>query len=101
MRRCSAAVAANIAEACGRSHRQEAIQFLNIAMGSACELRYHLLLAGDLGYLGTHAQQTLLVDLDHGQRVLARYMHRLARPGTDSMHPSAFAVPAKRSMRRS
>ena len=51
LRRCSASIPANIAEGCGRSGEAELARFMLIAMGSASELEYHLLLLRDLGYL--------------------------------------------------
>lgn len=51
IRRCSASVAANIAEGCGRKGNAELHRFLQIAAGSASELDYHLLLARDLRFL--------------------------------------------------
>ncbi|MGH2606931.1 MAG: four helix bundle protein [Anaerolineales bacterium] len=64
MRRASVSVAANIAEGSGRSGRRELLQFLNLALGSASELQYHLLLARDLGLIGGHPHQVM------GQRVV-------------------------------
>ena len=51
MRRAAASIAANIAEGCGRDGPRELARFLRIAMASACELEYHLLLAADLEML--------------------------------------------------
>jgi len=51
MRRASASVPANLAEGGGRPHRGEFRRFVGIAKGSIAELRYHLLLARDLGYI--------------------------------------------------
>jgi four helix bundle protein len=55
IRRSSTSIPANIAEGCGRDGRAEFSRFLNIAMGSASELEYHLLLANDLNILGEQA----------------------------------------------
>ena len=49
IRKCSASVAANIAEGCGKGGNAEFQRFLNISAGSASELDYHLLLSRDLG----------------------------------------------------
>ncbi len=51
MRRCSASVAANIAEGCGRTGDGEFHRFLNTAAGSAVELEYFLLLSRDLSFI--------------------------------------------------
>ncbi len=50
MRRAAASIPANIAEGCGRSGNPELLYFLNVSLGSASELQYHLLLAKDLGF---------------------------------------------------
>ena len=51
LRRCSASIPANLAEGCGRSGDAEFARFCSIAMGSASELEYHLLLAKDLNLI--------------------------------------------------
>lgn len=48
LRRCSSSISANLAEGCGRNGDAEFARFCSIAMGSASELEYHLLLAKDL-----------------------------------------------------
>jgi four helix bundle protein len=48
LRRCSSSIPANLAEGCGRNGDAEFARFCSIAMGSASELEYHLLLAKDL-----------------------------------------------------
>ena len=40
-----------MAEGCGRDTEPEFNRFMQIAMGSACETEYQLLLARDLGYI--------------------------------------------------
>jgi four helix bundle protein len=45
IRRSAASIPANLAEGCGRNGNAEFARFCSIAMGSASELDYHLLLA--------------------------------------------------------
>ena len=50
VRRSAASITTNVAEGCGRSGEAELARFLNIAMGSASELEYQLLLARILSF---------------------------------------------------
>ena len=51
MRRSATSVPTKIAEGCCRDSSPDSARFLQIAIGSAGELEYQLLLACDLGYL--------------------------------------------------
>ena len=51
LRRACFSIPTNIAEGCGRNGAGEFAHFLEIAMGSAKETEYLLLLSRDLGYL--------------------------------------------------
>ena len=51
VRRCSSSIPANIVKGCGKNSKNDFGKFLNIALGSANETEYFLLLAKDLGYL--------------------------------------------------
>ena len=53
LRRSASSIPANIVEGCGHSSQPEFARFLQMAGASALELTYHLLLARDLGALGT------------------------------------------------
>jgi four helix bundle protein len=76
--RCAAlSIPANIVEGCGRGTQAEFRRFLYIAMGSARELDYHLLLAHDLGYLSDPKHHELARDLDEIQRMLNAFIQRL------------------------
>ena len=70
MRRCSSSVAANIAEGCGRRGNAEFARFLGMAMGSASELEYFLLLARDLEYLLPVSYEVLSKDVGEMRRML-------------------------------
>ena len=63
IRRCSASIAANIAEGCGRRGEGEFHRFLQIASGSASELDYHLILSHDLGFLKKGDYERLATNL--------------------------------------
>ena len=53
LRRAAMSMGSNLAEGCGRRTSSELAHFVRIAMGSASELDYQLLLSRDLGYLKT------------------------------------------------
>ena len=76
-RRAAVSIPANIAEGCGRDTQNELRRFLYVAVGSARELDYHLLLAHDLNYLSAEAHGELLQDLDEIQRMLNALIQRL------------------------
>jgi four helix bundle protein len=75
-RRAAASVAANIAESGGRVSRADRARFLHIALGSARELEYHLILAHDLNYLDAEAARTQLQAVDEVQRMLSAWIFR-------------------------
>ena len=51
LRRATISIGANLAEGCGRRTSPEFACFIRIAMGSASELDYHLMLCRDFGFL--------------------------------------------------
>jgi len=59
LRRASSSIPANLAEGCGRTGDAEFSRFCSIAMGSASELEYHLLLGKDLGHIKAKDYQEL------------------------------------------
>jgi four helix bundle protein len=59
IRRSSMSIPTNIAEGCGRGSDADFAHFLQIAMGSACETEYQLLLSKDLGFIHPDEYSTL------------------------------------------
>ena len=85
MRRCSASIPANIAEGCGRRGNGEFHRFLTIAMGSASELEYHLLLSHDLGFLGLEKFDALTAQVQEIKKMLASLIRRVDAERNRSM----------------
>jgi len=85
IRRSCESIPANIAEGCGRAGGSELARFLQIAMGSASELEYHLLLAHDLHLLNGTEYGRLEQDVTEVKRMLAAFIQQLhgKRPNTD------------------
>jgi four helix bundle protein len=71
IRRAASSVAANIAEGCGLGTDGGMRRSLFIALGSAKELDYHLLLACDLGYLTNEARDSLHAQITEVERMLS------------------------------
>ena len=77
IRRSASSIPANIAEGCGRSGDAELHRFLNIALGSASELQYHLLLSHDLGFLDELTYDPLADEVSEIKRMLASFIRKL------------------------
>ena len=77
IRRASASIPTNIAEGCGRSTAADFARFLQIAMGSASELEYQLLLAYDLDFLGPSEYESLTHKTVEVKKMLASFIKKL------------------------
>lgn len=81
IRRASSSVGANIAEGCGRDTAADFGRFLHIAMGSASELEYHLLLARDLGHISEDDFLTVSDSAAEVKKMLTGLIQRLRSEG--------------------
>jgi four helix bundle protein len=81
MRRAAASVPSNIAEGCGRSSQADLARFLHIALGSASELDYLLLLARDLRLMNERKHVELVGAVQEVKRMLARLIARVKGDG--------------------
>lgn len=77
LRRASASIAANLAEACGRESDGDKRRFVEFAAGSACEVEYHLLLAYDLGLILEEHYRDLDLQINEGKKMLGAFGRRL------------------------
>ena len=77
MRRASVSIGANIAEGCCRGSDGELGRFLQIAMGSASELEYEVLLARDLSLLQEGEHIRLTDEVTEVKRMLAALICKL------------------------
>jgi four helix bundle protein len=77
IRRSSMSVPTNIAEGCGRFTDADFARFLQMAMGSASETEYQLILARDLGFLPHSAYEKLHFDVEEVKRMLASLLRTL------------------------
>lgn len=81
IRRSAASMGANIAEGCGRGTARDFARFVQIALGSASELEYELLLASDLGLLSGTTYAALESSLVSVKRMLTGLVRRLMADG--------------------
>lgn len=77
MRRASASIPANIAEGCGKESDADFCRYIQIAMGSASEVDYHLILARDLGFLAESDYQQLNDQTQEIKRMLIGFIKKL------------------------
>jgi four helix bundle protein len=77
VRRCVSCITANIAEGCGRGSDADFSRFIQIAIGSTCELECHLILACDLKFLKLNEYDKIYVSLNEVRKMLIALNQRL------------------------
>jgi four helix bundle protein len=77
IRRACSSIPANIAEGCGRDRDTQLARFLGIAMGSASEPEYHLLLAHDLNLPSNTEYKELTGEVTEVKRMLTSFIQKL------------------------
>ncbi|MEM6317242.1 MAG: four helix bundle protein [Bacteroidota bacterium] len=77
IRRAAISVPSNIAEGCGRDSDPQLKNFLNIAIGSICELETQVYLAFDLEYLNQTATDMLVNEITIIRKMMMSFQKRL------------------------
>lgn len=77
LRRASASIGSNIAEGCGRGSNKDYAHFLQIAIGSAFEVDYQMLLARDLAYINDENYKITSEKIDSLKRQLASLLQKV------------------------
>jgi four helix bundle protein len=95
LRRSAASVPANIAEGCGRGADADFARFVQIALGSASETEYHLLLAKDLGYIEMSNHEDLSNDVREVKKMLTGLRSRLAKSRSHKGYRAAASAGVK------
>jgi len=84
IRRAAASICTNLMEGSHRLGRKEFRQFVGISRGSAGELKYHLLLAKDLGYLPNKDFVILRSEAEEISKMLYGLANSLSDTHTDT-----------------
>ena len=82
IRRSASSICANLMEGSHRLSTKEFRQFVGIARGSAGELKYHLLLAKDLGYLSGQLYAGLRLEAEE----ISKMLNGLVKSLSDTNH---------------
>ena len=83
MRRAAVSAPANIAEGCYRGRKGAQAQSLRIALGSAGELEYYVILAADLNLVSQTEIKVLMKEVSDVKRVIAGFLKAVTAPTTD------------------
>jgi len=77
IRRASYSIPSNIAEGCGKKSQADFANFLNIALGSANEAEYFLLLSKDLLYLPVEKYNNLSIEINEIKAMLIALINKV------------------------
>jgi four helix bundle protein len=98
MGRASISICSNIAEGCGRRGDREFRRFLDVAMGSGCELECELLLSVDLAFITERQQSAAHERIIAVKRMLGGLLRQLSpMPSKDR---AEVAADSRELMRR-
>lgn len=77
IRRASVSIESNLAEGAGRSSSKEFSRFLDIAQGSAFEVKCQILIAKDLSYIDNQKSELLMEKINEVSRMITSLNQKL------------------------
>jgi len=77
IRRAITSVPTNLAEGCGRGSDKDFKRFVQIAMGSASEAEYLILLCKDLNYISDKEFDKLILEIQEIKKMLSSLISKL------------------------
>lgn len=86
IRRASSSICANMIEGSHRNNKNEYRQFVGIARGSVGELKYHLLLSKDLGYIDVNYYENIIDQINSISKMLYNLIKSLENPCAHTSH---------------
>ncbi len=79
LRRAISSIPTNLSEGCGRGSDKDFARFVQIAMGSASETEYLILLSGDLNYMSKEATDKYIEKINEVKKMLVALIKTLNR----------------------
>ncbi len=76
MNRSAVSIPSNIAEGCGRGTDAQLVHFLDIAIGSNCELETQFYLAFDIGYISEQILDTFTDEIAQIRRMTIQFSEK-------------------------
>ena len=77
IRRASVSIESNLAEGAGRNSNKDFSRFLDIAQGSAFEVKCQVLIAKDLGYIDNSKSELLMEKINEVSRMITSLNQKL------------------------
>ena len=77
IRRASVSIASNISEGSSYQTNPMFLKFLDVALGSLCEVETQLYLANDINYISEKEVETLIAMTDKLKRMIIAFMNTL------------------------
>ena len=87
MTRAAVSIPSNIAEGAERKTQKDFVHFLNIAKGSAAELRTQLYIAGELKIISKEDMQMLIRECKELSKMLKGLINALSSGERDNQNP--------------